>query len=98
MSMDAEAFGSWMEHPCTEAFVQWIKNNIQARRDIVSGGGCLMGDGFEKIGQSYFAQMNTLTVYENLLNDLTYETLFPKEESEDGESQEDFGGSYPDPA
>jgi hypothetical protein len=79
---------SWLEHPATAALVQLIQNNIQARKDIAASGGCLSEHGFEDMGQRYFAQMNTITVYENLLADLQQvEILFPKEEDETNGSE-----------
>lgn len=93
--MDQEEFYSWLEHPATEALMQYINNNIQARKDIAAAGGCLSENGFQDMGQRYFAQMNTITVYENLLEDLqTYEVIFPldEEQHDDDSTSEESSG------
>jgi len=77
-----DEFGSWLEHPCTEALVQYLRNNIRGRQDLMAQGGCLAAEagGFEAIGQSYYANVNAVRTFEVILDDLKYEVLFPPEE------------------
>jgi hypothetical protein len=90
MKFDKDDFVSWLEHPATEALMQLIQNNIQARKDIAAAGGCLSESGFADIGQRYFAQMNTITIYENLLEDLQqFEVMFPVDEENEINGSED---------
>jgi hypothetical protein len=87
-------FSLWLEHPCTEALCDYLRNNIRGRQDMVAQGACLAaGDQFERIGQSYVHNMNAIAAFEAVLADLQYEVLFPKEETDDGnEDQEDARG------
>ena len=75
-----EEFESWLENPITEALIKLLKDEAREYREIVRNGGCTVPDDFNKTGQMYFRYVNTAIVYENLLDNLTYDSLFPTEE------------------
>lgn len=76
-----EEFEAWVENPITEALLKLLKEEALNYREMVWNGGCTVPDDFNKTGQMYFRYINTAIVYENLLDNLTYENLFPQEEA-----------------
>lgn len=78
-----EDFEIWMENPITLEVFTLIKEEAKVYREMASGGGPMGAGSFEKIGEKYFSLINTAQVYENLLDHLTYEEVFPQEETED---------------
>lgn len=89
-------FSDWLGLPCTEAYMEFIRDQIEARKEIAGSGGCLAQEGFQAVGQRYFVIMSTISIYENMLEDIKkFDLILPSEEeenSDDSNSQESPGG------
>lgn len=95
--IDKKMFDDWTKHPVTEAYRDFILGQIEDRKAIVAGGGCTLGGkGFSDIGQKYLHQINVITTYESMLEDIEqFDAIIPQEEELDGlreASEEDTGG------
>ena len=77
--ISVEDFNEWLDNPITLGVLRLIKDEAQAHRDMAAAGIPLQTSGFVGIGEKYFALINTAMVYENLLENLTYENVFQEE-------------------
>lgn len=90
MKIEKEDFDNWLESPITEKYIAFIKYQIEVRKEAMVEGSCLTAEGFEKIGQIYWAHREIISMYESMLNDLQYEVICPtEEETEDGSNSEE---------
>lgn len=81
-----EVFEDWIEHPCTEALKDLLNEHASLIREAIGNNSC-SGMSFEQIGQDYVVKTNTARVYEDVLDKLTYNDLFPKEEISNNASE-----------
>ena len=87
-------FDSWLENPITLGVIKLLKDEAEAHRFMAASGQALGSTTFERIGEKYFTLINTAMVYENLLANLTYDNIFPKEENNDEVSSSWESSSY----
>ena len=66
----------------TLGLIKLIKDEASAHREMAAGGHPLSMGSFERIGEKYFSLINTAMVYENLLDNLAYDVIFPSTEEE----------------
>ena len=93
--VDEATFNDWLQHPVTEAYREFLRGQIDDRKEIVAGGCCTIDSkGFSDIGQKYLHQINVISTYESMLEDIQqYQIILPDEEQVNGESEEGIGKS-----
>lgn len=80
-----EDFEEWLDNPITLDVLKLIKDEAQAHREMASQGIPLGSGDFSKIGERYFSIINTAMVYENLLENLTYDNVTSTEDNDNDE-------------
>ena len=76
-----EDFSEWLDGPITLKFRKLLRDEAAAHRNMAGAGGAMGSGDFTKIGEKYFSLINTAMVYENLLDNLTYDNVI--EENDD---------------
>lgn len=77
-----EDFEDWLDNPVTLGFIKLIKDEAAAYREMAASGHPLSMGSFERIGEKYFSLINAAMAYENLLDNLAYDNIFPSTEEE----------------
>lgn len=72
-------FSEWLDNPITLKLVKLLKDEAVAHRDMVAAGAAMGAGDFTRIGERYFSLINTAMVYENLLDNLTYDNIISEE-------------------
>lgn len=78
-----EDFEEWLDNPITLDFIKLVGDEARAHRDMAASGLPLGAGSFDKIGEKYFSIINTALVYENLLENLTYDNISQEETFDD---------------
>ena len=81
-----EDFAEWLDNPITLKLIKLLKDEAIVHRGMVADGAAMGAGTFERVGEKYFSLINTAMVYENLLDNLTYDNVI-EEQSDDGEIQ-----------
>ena len=84
--INVDDFNEWLENPITLGVLRLIKDEATAYREMAAAGIPLQASGFVGIGEKYFTLINTAMVYDNLLENLTFENVF-QSENDDNEVQ-----------
>lgn len=81
-----EDFSEWLDNPITLKLIKLLKEEAHAHRSLVANGAAMDSNDFTRIGEKYFSLINTAMVYENLLENLTYDNVI-EEYNDNGEIQ-----------
>ncbi len=76
-------FDEWMDGPITQGVLNLLREEALSFRNMAAAGYPMQAESFAKMGERYFSLITTATVYENLLENLTFDNVFLKEETLD---------------
>jgi hypothetical protein len=90
--LSKDDYRDWLQHPITEHYLKYITAQVETRKYIAGNGGLLADDSYVDIGQRYARLMDTVGIYESMLEtlkiDVGFKEIIPKEEREDDGSED----------
>jgi hypothetical protein len=84
--VNEEEFKDWEEHPCTKALFTLLADEAKVRRDWLAQGYAREGKTLEEVAQIYLRFIDQAIIYEDISTSVTYELLFPIEETNEDSS------------